>query len=89
MASSVDIELPSIGIQDGDFLLNGVDYSHHSYSDMPAELLAKIKARAKWAAKMTVAEILARAFPQHDDRSDSMTDSADNRRSARLPFHRR
>lgn len=77
MAQSVNVNLPRIPVQDSDFVCDGVDYSNHSYSDMPADCRARQISRANYAAEMKVGEILARAFPNHDDRSDSMTDYFD------------
>ena len=77
MAKSVDVEIPRNPASDADFVYEGKGYHNHSYSDMPDGVPARIKSREHYAAQLKIAEILARAFPQHDDRSDSMTDYYD------------
>lgn len=78
MASTVDVAIPSLPHESGDYLLAGVNYENNSYSDMPDAVPCKAKMLARSAATRKVQEILARAFPQHDDRSDSMTDYFDS-----------
>ena len=77
MAQSVDVRLPEIQREDGDLFLNGVSYENGTYSDMPDDVPAKAKHRAKWEAQKRIELILARAFPNHNDRSDSQSDYFD------------
>lgn len=78
MAQVVNVTLPRIETSDADFLLDGTNYRNHCWSDMPIEVPAKQKNAARWTAERKIDEILARAFPQHDDRSDSQTDYFDS-----------
>lgn len=52
-------------------------YENATYSDMPDDVPARRWSARHYAAEQKVKEILLRAFPAHDDRSDSMTDYYD------------
>lgn len=77
MASSVYVSVPRIERAPEDHQFDGTDYQNESYADMPEGVVAKQKHLAHWKACEKVSEILSRAFPKHDDRSDSMTDYFD------------
>lgn len=77
MAQSVDVTVPRIETTAEDFRFGGVDYQNETYADMPEGVPAKQKHLAHWKAIEKVQEILARAFPQHDDRSESISDYFD------------
>ena len=78
MAQSVHVSLPEIAREQGDYLYAGTDYRNHCYSDMPLEVPARAKANAKHQAELRIGEILDRAFPNHDNRSDYQTDYFDS-----------
>lgn len=77
MAQSVDVALPRIPFEASDYVLDGVDYQNHSFSDMPPSVPVKIKMAERTAMRLSVQEILARAFPAHDNRSDYQSDYFD------------
>lgn len=78
MASSVDVNFPAMELSSEDYMHNGESYQNRPWSEMPAEVIAKQKAEAKWAARGRLAEIINKAFPNHDDRSDSQSDYFDS-----------
>jgi hypothetical protein len=78
MAHVVDVSIPSLPHLPGDYLYDGRNYENDSYSDMPAAVPARAKSLARHAASLKVGEILAYAFPNHDDRSDSQSDYFDS-----------
>ncbi len=77
MASTVKVRLPRADVTAAMFILNGRDYNGEAYSDMPDELPAKIAHAARWAEITEIKRVLAIAFPNHDDRSDSCSDHFD------------
>lgn len=75
MAQSVDIRLPR---EEHPGWTGFEQWQHYSYSDMPDDVPAKAAHVRNYAAQKKLAAILAIAFPQHDDRSDSQTDYYDS-----------
>ncbi len=78
MAQCVDVRVPTLPIEPGDYLLNGLDYKMRTYADMPASVPAKIKHLAHWEAVKKIDAILLKAFPAHNDRSDYSSDYFDS-----------
>lgn len=76
MAHSVDVRVPS-QIDPSEFVYNGTNYAGWPFSEMPDEVPAKVRAQSHWNARKKIEAILARAFPNHDDRSDSQADYFD------------
>ena len=77
MAQSVHVRIPSPTIEDSAFCFAGVDYRHATWSDMPSDVPAKIIHKQHNEVIKKIGVILAVAFPNHDDRSDSQTDYFD------------
>jgi len=78
MAHTVDVRPANYPLPEGAFLLDGVDYQHRTYSDMPGTVPAKALHLARWEACKKLETILLKAFPNHDDRSDYQTDYFDH-----------
>ena len=78
MASVVEVSLPTLERAADDYLMDGRDWKFESWSDMPIDLPARVKNAARYEAEKKVGAILAIAFPNHDDRSDSQSDYFDN-----------
>ena len=74
MAQSVDVSLPGYMGDDSEYVFDGINYRGQCFSDMPDQVPAKIRNRTHWNAAKKVDEILLRAFPAHDDRSDLQSD---------------
>ena len=72
MASTVDIRLPR---EEEDM----TGYEDKTYSDLPDDHPVRLGLGRRGAAREKLASILAIAFPNHDDRSDSMTDYYDRK----------
>lgn len=74
MASTVDVTIPRephpgwVGFE---------EWEHRSYSDMPDDVPARAWSKRHYNAEKALEAILLRAFPQHDNRSDSVTDYYD------------
>jgi len=78
MAQSVDVDIDKNGmIQLDAFIFNGVDYRDQCFSDMPEDVPAKRINQSKYNARIKLEAILALAFPNHDDRSDTQSDYFD------------
>jgi hypothetical protein len=77
MAQVVDVVVPRIPAEPGDYLYDGKDFQHHCYGDMPAEVPARAKHFRHSEATRKLETILLRAFPNHDNRSDSQSDYFD------------
>lgn len=78
MAQGVDVRVPEIPREPGDYLFEGVDYNNHCFSDMPEAVPARAKHLKRWQAIRKIDAILKLAFPNHDDRSDSQSDYFDS-----------
>lgn len=78
MAHTVDVNIPSIPITDDMMVHKGVDYHNKGFHGMPPEMPAKIVRSKHHAACNKMKQILAAAFPNHDDRSDPQSDYWDN-----------
>lgn len=74
MAQTVDVRLPNDTFPGFDGF---EQWQHASFSDMPDHLPAKMWMNKRREAVRKVKEILAKAFPNHDDRSDSQSDYFD------------
>lgn len=79
MAHVVDVDLPRLPAAVDDLVLNGRDYQHETYSNMPDDVPAKMKNVARHKASKKIEAILAMAFPNHDDRSDLHQDYFDHK----------
>lgn len=78
MAQSVQVTIACEPHAQGDYLsAEGVNYEHATYSDMPDTVPCKQKMLRQHEAQDLARAILGRAFPNHDDRSDSQSDSFD------------
>jgi len=76
MAQSVRVELPELQIHCEDMYPHGGEHKYGCI--LPADSEHRcLTCKANSAMSAKVEEILARAFPQHDDRSDTMTDYFD------------
>ncbi len=74
MAQSVRVSLPKLEIHCPNYWPHGGDYCHHGYVD---ESLVCPTCRENRRIREKIEEILARAFPNHDDRSDTQKDYFD------------
>jgi len=78
MAQSVDVDIAkNEAIPLDAFILDGADYRNECFSDMPDDVPAKRIQQSKNNARAKVEAILALAFPNHDDRSDTQSDHFD------------
>ncbi len=76
MAQGVDVKIPRLQIHVANMWPHGGDDVHRSGCQV-AEADRCPACRANSAVRLKVEEILARAFPNHDDRSDSRSDYFD------------
>jgi len=74
MAQSVDVRLPS---EPHPGWAGFEQYQHMSYTEMPSNVPAKAHLLRKIEAQKRLESILARAFPNHDNRSDYQSDYFD------------
>lgn len=74
MAQSVDVRVPS---EPRPSMAGWEQYEHSTYSDMPDDCPCKAAHLRQCAARDKLEQILARAFPQHDNRSDYQSDHFD------------
>ena len=72
MASTVDIRLPR---EQEDM----TGFEDKTYSELPGDHPVRLGLGRRGAAREKLAAILGVAFPNHDDRSDSMTDYYDRK----------
>lgn len=77
MAQSVDVKVPTFLLEPNDFIFEGINHENLCFSDMPDRVPAKMKHLANWNAKNRIEEILLKAFPNHNDRSDLQSDYFD------------
>lgn len=78
MASSIHIApVTPDDNRDVDYVLNGVDYKHHCYSDMPANVPARKKMQRATDVRNKITEIMNHTFINMHDRSDSQSDYFD------------
>ena len=78
IARVVDVAVPREPHLDGDYMLDGVNYENYSYGDMPETVPARAKHMRHHNACLKLGAILLKAFPCHDDRSDSQSDYFDS-----------
>lgn len=74
MAQSVDVSVPSEHRPD---MTGWERFEHSTYSDMPDDCPVKASMLRRRAASDKLEAILAKAFPNHDDRSDMQSDYFD------------
>jgi len=79
MAQSVQVRIPLElpGPNDHVCQVTGQSYDYATYSEMPLTVPCKARHVRQQAARECIEQILARAFPNHGDRSDYQTDHFD------------
>lgn len=77
MASSIHIAPVTLDRESDDYILDGVNYNHHSYSDMPPNVPARKKHQRANVVRNKITEIMNHTFINMHDRSDSQSDYFD------------